>query len=638
MKPLFYLLSILLVLSMQVQADVPRTMYIMNGSGETVSKMIMDSKAITQNIAPTGQMPNQIVAHHTMVYILDSGTSDIKILDPRSDRIIKTIPLQPGANPYDIEFVGVNKAYVTNWVNNTVSVVDLDQGSILKDIDVGKAPQDIMVLNNQAFVTNTGYAGYGSPYEQGTVNIIDILTDTVIDTIKVPTNPQKTCVSPDGNIHVLCTGDYGEQVGRVAVINLYSGPMYNIPAVVDTIELGGAPGDLEITPSGKGYAIAWGDDTNGFLYSYDVFSGTVSHNADNPVKVGPNTGHLLYDGKEDCLWIPYMTFFGGDGFVQKYDIATDSVVWISDVLGNGSQKIAILEPIWDITPWADAVASFTPGSGAGFGENYFPDNVLGPPDQSPGLNEYTASSKPQEVLSLGHGGEIILEFKDNTIVDGDGVDFTVFENPFISFVDNKPFVEAGIVSVSQDGETFVEFPYDTATWEGLAGVTPMKNNYEFTDPGVSGGDLFDLATVGLEWASYVKITDLGDIKQEGDWNGDFDLDAVVAVNYTSTAVRRENQTVSSPMDFHLSQNYPNPFNPSTTIEFTLSKPGDISLDVYNIFGQRVRTLKKGPVSAGRLQVTWDGRDQSGRLVPSAPYIAQLKTDEGVKRIRMILLR
>jgi len=166
----------------------------------------------------------------------------------------------------------------------------------------------------------------------------------------------------------------------------------------------------------------------------------------------------------------------------------------------------------------------------------------------------------------------------------------------------------------------------------------MKNNYEFTNPAVSGGDLFDLATVGLEWASYVKITDLGDIKQEGDWNGDFDLDAVVAVNYTSTAVRRENQTVSSPMDFLLSQNYPNPFNPSTTIEFTLSKPGDISLDVYNIFGQRVRTLKKGPVSAGRLQVTWDGRDQSGRLVPSAPYIAQLKTDEGVKRIRMILLR
>ena len=42
------------------------------------------------------------------------------------------------------------------------------------------------------------------------------------------------------------------------------------------------------------------------------------------------------------------------------------------------------------------VVSFKRGTDAGFGENYFPDNVLGPPDPSPGLNEYNASNKPQE--------------------------------------------------------------------------------------------------------------------------------------------------------------------------------------------------------------------------------------------------
>jgi len=147
------------------------------------------------------------------------------------------------------------------------------------------------------------------------------------------------------------------------------------------------------------------------------------------------------------------------------------------------------------------------------------------------------------------------------IIDGDGADFTVFENAFISVIDNKPFVEAGIVAVSQDGINFVEFPYDTATWAGLAGVTPTKDNYHFTDPNLSGGDPFDLADVGLEWARFVKITDLGDIKKEGTWNGDFDLDAVVAINYEAGLPAAVNEESVTPNHFELAQNYPNPFNP-----------------------------------------------------------------------------
>ena len=99
--------------------------------------------------------------------------------------------------------------------------------------------------------------------------------------------------------------------------------------------------------------------------------------------IGPNVSRMLYDGKENALWIPYMTEWGGDGLVQKFDVVADSVVWTSDVLGNGSQDIVILEPILSSEPWADAVTSFTPGDGAGFGSNYFPDNVLGPPDPDP---------------------------------------------------------------------------------------------------------------------------------------------------------------------------------------------------------------------------------------------------------------
>lgn len=175
-------------------------------------------------------------------------------------------------------------------------------------------------------------------------------------------------------------------------------------------------------------------------------------------------------------------------------------------------------------PFADSVVSFEPGSGAGFGEAYFPDNVLGPPHG----NESTAipQASEQHLLSLGNGGEIVLEFSDNIIVDLEGVDLAVFENPLIAIGDTDySFCEAAIVSVSQDGETFFTFPYDfipppeegrlgkMTDYVNFAGIHPVfsnpTNGISPTDPAVSGGDFFDLADIGLAWARFVKITDTG---------------------------------------------------------------------------------------------------------------------------------
>jgi YVTN family beta-propeller protein len=633
-----YLLSFIFCLSSFVNADIPRSMYVLNGSAETVSKMVIETGEVQQNVALTGQVPNRLVVHQDMIYVLDSGTSDIKMINPMTDEVVRTIALKPGANPYDMAFVGQGKLYVSNWIANTISIVDVESGTITGEIATGKGPEGVLLVNNDAFVANTGYAGWGVPYEQGAVSVIDILADTVKHSVEVPTNPQKIVLASDGRLHVLCTGDYAENLGKVAVIDLYTGPLYDTPAVVNIIDIGGAPGDLVITPSGKAYCIAWGDGAHGFLYSYDASNGEVFHNADDPILVGPNTGQLVYDARERCLWIPYMKMWGGDGHVQKYDIENDTVVWTSNVLGAGTQFVAILEKIWQPTPWADAVVSFTPGSDAGFGANYFPNNILGPPDQAAGLSEYSSSNKPQEVLSLGTGGEIVLSFDDNYIVDGTGADFTVFENVFISFLDNQPFVEAGIVAVSQDGKNFVEFPYDTATWAGLAGVTPTKDNFNFIDPVVSGGDKFDLADVGLDWARYVKITDLGDIKKEGAWNGDFDLDAIVAIHYEAGMPASVNEESITAEQFELVQNYPNPFNPQTTISFSLEADAETTVQVFNVNGQLVKTLAQSTLSEGRHNVVWNGTDETGANVGSGVYLARLTVGDRVKMIKMSLIR
>ena len=176
-------------------------------------------------------------------------------------------------------------------------------------------------------------------------------------------------------------------------------------------------------------------------------------------------------------------------------------------------------------PFADAVVSFTPGDYAGFGESLYPDIVLGPP-QGGG-----AGGGSTDVLSLGDGGEIVLEFTDMVAVDGPGVDLLVFENPFTGWY------ETGFVAVSEDGATWFEFPcdpFDDANhYPGCSGVEPVlsstANGIDATDPAVAGGDAYDLADVGLVTARYVRVRDSGANVYTGT-SGGYDLDAIAVVN------------------------------------------------------------------------------------------------------------
>ncbi|MBX3026668.1 hypothetical protein KF840_17320 [bacterium] len=186
-------------------------------------------------------------------------------------------------------------------------------------------------------------------------------------------------------------------------------------------------------------------------------------------------------------------------------------------------------------PFADAVVDFTVGDGGGFGSDLLPDIVLGPPRGGGPLQQSL------DVVSLGNRGVITLRFDLPVICDGPGPDFTVFENAFhVGTPDGPVFEEYGIVSVSQDGTTFIDLPYDPITHSGLAGRTPVlshpDNGIDPLDPTVSGGDAFDLAAVGLPWVAFVRITDPGpDIPDPGDRippgdKGGFDLDAIAALH------------------------------------------------------------------------------------------------------------
>lgn len=93
-----------------------------------------------------------------------------------------------------------------------------------------------------------------------------------------------------------------------------------------------------------------------------------------------------------------------------------------------------------------------------------------------------------------------------------------------------------------------------------------------------------------------------------------------------------------PAEFRLEQNAPNPFNPATSIAFALPERSHVRLDVYNILGQRVRTLVDDILLPGHHDVVFDGRDDSGHPLASGVYLYVLKTDRFAQSKKMVLLK
>jgi flagellar hook assembly protein FlgD len=94
-----------------------------------------------------------------------------------------------------------------------------------------------------------------------------------------------------------------------------------------------------------------------------------------------------------------------------------------------------------------------------------------------------------------------------------------------------------------------------------------------------------------------------------------------------------------PKAFALDQNYPNPFNPTTTIHYQLpTDQQEVSLRIYDIAGQVVRELVKGPQATGTYSVVWDGRNARGATAGNGVYFYQLRSGTFNTVHKMLLLK
>jgi DNA-binding beta-propeller fold protein YncE len=281
-------------------AQAGRFAYIVNNLGQTLSKVNLTTNQVVNDIEALGEAPNQVVIQGDHAYVVNSLDHTIQIIDLTTENTTGYVIIGEPRNPFHMAFVDSQYAYVTNLMTNSISKVDVISKTVVGEYGVGLTPEGLIVVGNKLYVCCTGFQFYAYrsmtgrdwafdvthrkndvkaySYIAGKVYVFDLQIEQVVDSISVGMNPQYLDIDPEGELNVMCTGDYLSVFGQVYRIDT------NTDTVIDSIATGGSPTVISIGTDGVGYLAAGGWNPNpGEVYTFDSYADTMMRGSDDPI-------------------------------------------------------------------------------------------------------------------------------------------------------------------------------------------------------------------------------------------------------------------------------------------------------------------------------------------------------------------
>ena len=93
-----------------------------------------------------------------------------------------------------------------------------------------------------------------------------------------------------------------------------------------------------------------------------------------------------------------------------------------------------------------------------------------------------------------------------------------------------------------------------------------------------------------------------------------------------------------PISFSLNQNYPNPFNPTTNINYSIPSDNFVTVTVYNVMGEKIKTLSNGFAASGHKSVKWNAQNERGQEVSAGLYVYTIEAGDFRDTKKMLFLK
>jgi hypothetical protein len=387
-----------------------------------------------------------------------------------------------------------------------------------------------------------------------------------------------------------------------------------------------------------------GIDAIGPIYNLHIHDNLFKGTRDDAITIGTSAYNVEVNNNKIIDSHVAISYAGTGSTVQpgtKYihhnviDVSTSMLIWRDDPNNVGNQKIVGDDGMG----WRKPFGSHA-GSGYGNGDPWkiYNNTIIGGRDYDyGGVSPHRYAKDDDNTTGQYHEvyNNIFFQICDGRLSRGAEIDdeWQIYDGNlyFRNITDPNPTYNLFYVwtnsTTSKNFNSLAEFKADsffieTQThyspgWEnsGIEADPQLDENYRPAPNGPAATGAIDLA--GKGWPGVDGSSYRGALSPIEDANP---------------------PTRSNPDKFSLQQNYPNPFNPSTTIKYSVAKPCNVQIIIYNQLGQEVYVLVNERNPAGEHNVRWNGKDAKGNKVASGIYYYRLTAGNQVETKKMLYLR